>query len=507
MSSLKSLDKQLLLKKLLILYAEKIKRCREDFFYFCKTIQSTDNYYNDGKPHLKKLCNVLQALYEGKLKNSNGEVLKRLIIQMPPRHGKSRTLVNFCSWVLGLSLVNRVITFSHTDDLAIDFSKYTRDIISMEKNRESSIVPSDVFGYKLKKGDASKKQWALEGSHFNYKGVGREGSITGKGGNIAIYDDIVKGDAEAVSKITLDKIWNWYVATARRRLEEGGLEILCGTPWAKDDITGRLLQTDFKDDYYFFSLDVATNLKYENNKLVSADMLSNSDMSFKTYKIEREIAFLNPVTKSIFLANYHNERIDIEGLLYGEFKEWETLPEKYERIYFYCDTADTGTNYLGCIGGIISGGYCYVTGIYYTQKSMEVTEDEVVDFLIENSAKELDVEGNNGGRGFARNIAKKFKERNYNIAIDTPFQSGNKQTRILINSANVNKYIIMPKNWKTLYPEAANSITTYSRIGKNLFDDIEDAMTGLVERKERGRKHISYNEIESIQTNRKGIKL
>ena len=96
-------------------------------------------------------------------------------------HGKSRTLTNFSAWILGKKHSNKIITASFNDDLAQDFSRFTRDIIAEEKNVQEQFVFSDIFDAKIKKGDAALNKWALDGQFFNYKGAvwvykGRAGS-------------------------------------------------------------------------------------------------------------------------------------------------------------------------------------------------------------------------------------------------------------------------------------------------------------------------------------------
>jgi hypothetical protein len=153
---------------------------RRFFWKFCKTI--SPDYYTDDKPYLKKICDTLQNLYEGKLLKNNGTPYRNLNIEIPPRHGKSRTLTNFSAWILGKDNTNKIITASYNDDLAQDFSRFTRDIISEDKVNPDDLVYSDIFSAKIKHGDAAAHKWALDGQFFNYKGTGIQGSLTGKGG-------------------------------------------------------------------------------------------------------------------------------------------------------------------------------------------------------------------------------------------------------------------------------------------------------------------------------------
>ena len=134
---------------------------RRSLWEFCRTL--SPDYYTDSKPHLKTLCDTLQQFYEHRLYKDDDRYYTKLIIEMPPQHGKSRTLTNFCAWILGENQRERIITGSYNDDLAQDFSRYTRDIIQGESN-SGEVVYSDIFPtVKIKYGAASYRQWSLVG--------------------------------------------------------------------------------------------------------------------------------------------------------------------------------------------------------------------------------------------------------------------------------------------------------------------------------------------------------
>lgn len=165
--------------KFLLVREIKIRNARKDFWQFCKLL--APDFYVDENEHLKLICTILQKLYEGKLLNKNGEIYKRLMINMPPRHGKSRTLIMFCMWAIGRNNSNRFITCSYGDDLALDFSRYTRDGIMQTKNFPHEVIYNDVFpSVRIARGNSSNHQWAIEGQHFTYKGAGTGSGITGK---------------------------------------------------------------------------------------------------------------------------------------------------------------------------------------------------------------------------------------------------------------------------------------------------------------------------------------
>ena len=190
------------------------------------------------------------------------------------------------------------------------------------------------------------------------------------------------------------------------------------------------------------------------------------------------------MNEDIFLANYHQQPVDITGGLYGEFKTYDFYSEDMvERKIAYVDTADDGADFLLFISGDVIGKYAYTTDIYYTDEDMETTEREVARRLTALGTRECIIESNNGGRGFARNVERILKTEFHNkkCTITWFHQSKNKKSRILVNASNVMEQVIMPGNWKKKYEDYYQAMRTYQRKGKNLHDDAPDGTTGLVE--------------------------
>ncbi len=430
---------------------------------------------------MKLLCETLQKLYEGKLLKEDGTAYTKLMMNMPPRHGKSRTLINFCIWLLGKYKSNRVITCSYNDDAASDFSRYTRDGIAEEKTYPHEVVYEDIFPKsKIKKGNASYQQWALEGEFFNYKGAGIGGSITGKGCNISIVDDPVKDAETALNDRALDKIWTWYSGTFLSRKEEGAIEIVNMTRWAKKDICGRILAGPEADQWYLLKLEA----KDEEGKMLCPELLSEE--SYESLRIN--------MVPEIFRANYHQEPIDQKGKLYSHFKTYTELPRDKdgellkERIICYADTADEGDDYLCAIAGIEYDGEIYVIDLLYTKKGMEITEPQTAEFLVRNKVNLAKIESNNGGRSFARNVERILWQdyQTRKIYIKWFHQSKNKKARIISNSSYVINHIYFPHNWQGRWPKYYEAMNSYQKEGRNRNDDGPDATTGLAEMVDEG---------------------
>ncbi|MEX0125454.1 terminase, partial [Clostridium butyricum] len=119
----------------LIELGAKCELARRDFFFYCHI--KSPQFYKENRKYLKEFCDDLQDFYFG-----DDEVL---VVNMPPRHGKSRTAGNFVEWVLGKNQEEKIMTGSYNEMLSTTFSKNVRNSIQEEKADKDKIVYSDVF--------------------------------------------------------------------------------------------------------------------------------------------------------------------------------------------------------------------------------------------------------------------------------------------------------------------------------------------------------------------------
>jgi len=167
----------------------------------------------------------------------------------------------------------------------------------------------------------------------------------------------------------------------------------------------------------------------------------------------------------------------LTGRLYSNLQEYQDLPQG--EAVMYCDTADTGEDYLCAITGVKTNTSLYITDVVYTKEPQEITESLVAQLIINNNVNRAIIESNNGGRGFARSVQRILTDVNWRKTnITTYHQSANKNTRIVTNSSNVSLNCYFCKD---LNNEFMLALRTYTREGKNKHDDAPDALTGLVE--------------------------
>lgn len=445
-------------KELIRLEAKK-ELGRREFWYYCNFFYP--DFYNESKKYLMDLCNQLQNFID-----SNKKIL---VINMPPRFGKSRTATLFVQWLLGRNNKLKIMTGSYNETLSSTFAKQVRDMIATEQTQGITVY-RDVFpNTKIKYGEASMNKWALEGSQVaNYLATSPTGTATGFGADLIIIDDLIKNSEEAYNANVLEKHRDWFTNTMLSRTEKGFKLIIIMTRWASNDLAGFILE-NYQDVEHI-------NYKAINDDGTALDdtVLSLEDFEFKTKNMAKEIVY----------ANYQQEPIDIKGRLYGEFKTYVDLPkEKIIKISAYCDTADTGEDFLCNIIYADCKDSAYILDVIYTKEAMEITEPMVAEAYKKFNVNIADIESNNGGRAFARNVERITRDKNnYRTVIRWFHQSGNKIARILSNSAWVNNNIYMPIDWKNKWSEFAKDIISYQKEGKNKHDDGPDTLTGIAEK-------------------------
>jgi hypothetical protein len=210
-----------------LLLAREAARCYFDaFILLLKKDYQFNWHHNETIHHLEKV--------------EKGEI-KRLILLLPPRHGKSLlSSIMFPAWYLGRNPDHEIIVSSYSADLASKFGAQTRDIINTPEYKF-------VFGHEIREDISAKSEWKLKGHNGSYVAVGLGGGITGRGANLLIIDDPVKNREEAESQVYREKVWDYFTSTLYTRLEKDGKIVIMITRWHFDDLVGRLLKEQPED--------------------------------------------------------------------------------------------------------------------------------------------------------------------------------------------------------------------------------------------------------------------
>ena len=218
----------------MLLLEEQLKRletrdlARESFMHYV-------NHVYDGfivGRHHKIIAKKLERIASGDL--------KRLIVNMPPRHSKSEFASYLMpSWFLGRNPKLKIIQATMNTELAVRFGRKVRDLIA-------DPVYAEVFPKTdLKQDSQAAGRWETSaGGEYFAAGVGA--AMTGRGGDLIIIDD-PHSEQDALSTTAYDRTYEWYTSGPRQRLQPGGAIIIVQTRWSKKDLTGRLLQAQGND--------------------------------------------------------------------------------------------------------------------------------------------------------------------------------------------------------------------------------------------------------------------
>ena len=439
----------------------KCELARREFWEYCKLLHK--DFYKEDREFLKELCYKLQDFYY-----NDDEFM---IVNEPPRHGKSFTATNFVEWVLGQNPLERIMSASYSHDLSKNFSKKVRSTISTEKIGEN-IVYSDIFSEtKLKFGSSEAMKWQTDKSNqINYLATSPSGSATGFGCTLMVIDDLVKNAYEANNESILEAQYEWFVNTMLSRREGKKKVLIIMTRWSSKDLAGKILEYVKENNISYSHI----NFKAEQE---DGTMLCPSIFDKKASERAKQL-----MGEDIYEANYNQTPIDMKGCLYSNLQTYSELPTVLE-ICNYTDTADEGTDYLCSINyAICSDDKAYILDVIYTQDSMEITEPLVAGMLTKDNVNYAVIESNNGGKGFARNVERICRENNNNHTMFKRFtQTKNKVSRILTGATGVMQNVVFPEDWKSMYPKFYKDVTQFQRLGKNKVDDCVDVLTGIYE--------------------------
>ena len=459
--------------------------------------KKTGNKFIIGDHH-RIICDALDKVVKGDI--------KRLIINIAPRYGKTELAVkNFIVYGLALNPKSKFIHLSYSDDLVLDSSKEINTIVRSDYFQR--LFPESVTD------STNAKKWYTNAGGGLYA-VSSAGQVTGFGaGQIddpndkeekeiddfmpawdtkfsgaIIIDDPIKPE-DALSDTIRERVNNRFETTIRNRVNSRNTPIIIIMQRLHEhDLCGYLMETE-PGEWTVLSLPA---IIYENGK-------EKALWEFK-HTIE-ELHRMQRVNSYVFETQYMQNPTPMEGLMYGKFKTYEAIPITNRAIRKnYTDTADTGSDYLCSIDYIDTEIGNFILDVLFTQKEMEFTEPETAKMLTKDQISKANIESNNGGRGFARNVEKQMRMiGNSKTQVSWFHQSKNKEVRIFTRSSEVMNLTYFPADWERRWPEFASQLKTYRKRGKNAHDDACDALTGTVEM--RGEVDVLYYKKEEIGVN------
>jgi predicted phage terminase large subunit-like protein len=295
--------------------------------------------------HLRLLISKLEDIEAGRV--------KRLVITMPPRHGKSMTASEFFpAWYLGRNPAKAIIATSYGQELALDFGRKVRNL--MLNPLHGAIFPGSMIS-----DDSSAAHRFNLTANGVYRAVGAGGPITGRGADLFLVDDPIKDREQAFSSIQRANLQNWYQAVAYSRLEPDAAIILIQTRWHEDDLCGWLLREHTEEGWQVINLPA---LAEANDPLGRAE---GTALWPGRYPVERLQEIRAAVGGATFASLYQQRPAAIEGAIFKRewWKTWTKamLPSRFEQIIVSLDTAfKTGTDNdysVAIVMGVASNGF------------------------------------------------------------------------------------------------------------------------------------------------------
>lgn len=423
-----------------------------------------------GKHH-RMICDKLNDVLNGKT--------RRLIINIAPRYSKSELVSrNFIAMGLAINPAAKFIHLSYSGDLALGNSVAVKDIVKSDEYQR-------LFGVEIAVGTDTKSQWNTTkgGGLYATSSLGQvtgfgAGAIENEGddwqfGGAIVIDDPIK-PADALSDNNREAVNLHFETTIRNRVNSRNTPIIIIMQRLHEhDLCGYLMELE-PDEWEVLSVPCISYNEYGEEEAL---------WPFK-HTIE-ELHKIESANQFVFDTQYMQNPKPLEGLMYSKLRTYEILPMEQSIRKNYTDTADKGADFLCSVCYVETPSGMYVTDVLYTDKPMEYTEVKTAEMLLINGTQLVKVESNNGGEGFARNVEKNVRLQGTPVALKMNFtsffQSLNKNVRIFSHSAEVQNLIYFPSDWETRWPQFAQAVKGYRKVGRNAHDDAPDVLTGMVE--------------------------
>lgn len=469
------------------------KAAKKDLYVFARKMKPELTMMNFHKVYYK----ILDMFAHGKI--------KKLIITMPPQHGKSEGSSRLLpSFMLGLNPNLKIAIGSYAATIARDFNRDVQKIIDTPEyrelfpdtylNRTNAVTMSNVFQRNSDVLEIVNKKGGL-------RVVGRGGGLTSKTVDIAILDDVYKDYEEGNSPTIRRKAWRWYISVVRSRLHDDSQELIVFTRWHENDIIGRLEKLEKVitvtkwDDLNNIPEGAWIKLNFQAIKTDQHTELDNREIDTALWDGRHSLSGLL-AKKNLdviqFNCLYQGNPAGAEGKLYQSFKTYNEISDYGIPISVnnYTDTKDTGKDNLLSISYTKVRSphldkfkrqiyYLLVKDLVYNNKGVEYNLPTVSKLINDTNTNKVNVESNNGGSIFAKMLRRHCPR----AKIDYFHQSKNKESRIISNSGLVQNHIVFPIGWETKYVKFHEDLTGFLRdFRANEHDDVADVLTGMIEK-------------------------
>ena len=409
------------------------------------------------------------------LQDLEDDKLDILSISMPPSTGKTTLEKFFQSWIIGKHPEDSNLFFSHSGEITRMYYDGINDITSSKEYTWQELFPD------VKQTSTNAKSEQINfGAYKPFPNVqctsiGSSNAGKVRCNHLLMCDDLIGGIEVALNKNQLDKLWDIYAVDARQRKMEGCKELHIATRWSVHDVIGRLKTVYEGDDRARFiavpDIDPETgesNFKYDVG-------------GFTVKFFENQALLMDDIS---YRCLYKNEPIEREGLLYHkeDLRTYLELPMgEPDAILGVCDTKNKGTDFLVMpIIYVFGADHYLVDAICDDSSDYGVQYENLANKICEYNMQQVEFESNNGGDRVAFEVEQRVKERGGRCNITSKPTETNKETRIIVNADWIKKNVVFKDESlytpKSQYGTFMKWLLSYSVTGKNVHDDVPDAM-------------------------------
>ena len=353
--------------------------------------------------HHEQIAAKLEAVERGDI--------DRLMIFMPPRHGKSELASKrFPAWCLGRNPKRQIIAASYNSDLANDFGRNVRNIVA--EPEFGQVFPSVSLA---PDSQAANRMNTNHGGAYVAAGVGT--AVTGRGAHIALIDDPFKDREEADSERRRELVWDWYRSTLYTRLMPGGAIVLIQTRWHEDDLAGRILEQ-------------------EGDQWEVLELPAINDAGEALWPDWYPVEALNRIKATVgpreWSALYQQRPQPDEGTFFKRewFGEWKQLPDlRYYGTSDYAVTDGGGDYTVHRVWGIAPNGDVYRVAGYRAQETSDKWIEAKLDLIARYKPLAWFGEGGVIQKAIEPMLRRRMRERNVHCRLEWLPSVADKPTR------------------------------------------------------------------------------
>ncbi len=429
-----------------------IEEASEHFLPFAQAVNPDPNFPDNPeasrfqvKPHHRLIAEALEEV-------ERGDNL-RLIISMPPQHGKSEQISRlFPAWFIGRNPWRNLIFGTYSQDFATDFGAQVRAIMRHEKY--GLIFPQTV----LRK-DSTAKDYMVTTAGGQLAFIGRGGAGTGKPADLFVIDDPIKDDQEAQSPTLRNQVYQWFTKVAYTRCHSATAIIIVHTRWHEDDLIGRLVDQNHPDhdpeiarDWKYINIpavvespELATalgiDLEVQTDPIVVREFGSKPIAALWSDRFSlRHLASAKRLNKTGFVSLYQGCPTPNDGDYFK--REWvqyynrEDLPGMADmNIYAASDHAATTKSHsdpsvLGCVGVDKDDNIYILPDLIWEKMETDRTVEEMIALMKRRKPKLWFAESDVIKKSIGPFLRKRMQqERVYTPVLDMPTKQADKMMR------------------------------------------------------------------------------